>query len=274
MRILNHRLCKGDGSPYDFVRSPNQGGVIQPEYLIMHYTAGRNAESSINWLVNPGARASAHLVIGADGGITQLVAFNREAWHAGRSRWAGRVGLNKFSIGIELDNPGVLTRRVSGWFTYWGDPVDDNNVVEAVHKNGGALQGWHTYSGEQLEAAMEAANLLVQRYGLKDVLGHEDVASGRKIDPGPAFPMRSFEARVIGRKDDDPEVFETLVDLNIRLGAGTQHEKLPISPLPAGTRLEVVAQQGAWRLVDVLEPIKDETDIQGWVHGRYIQWVV
>lgn len=273
MKILNHRLCRDDGTPYDFVRSPNQSGVIEPEYLIMHYTAGRNAQSSINWLVNPQARASAHLVIGADGAITQLVALNRKAWHAGRSRWVGRAGLNNFSIGIELDNPGVLTHHASGWFTYWGDPVDDNYVVEAVHKNGGALRGWHTYNGAQLEAAIEVASLLVRRYGLKDVLGHEDVAPARKIDPGPAFSMDSFQARVIGREDDELEVFETMVDLNIRIGAGTQYDKLPVSPLPPSTRLEVVAQQGAWRLVDVLDPIKGETDVHGWVHGRFIRRV-
>ncbi len=117
MKVLNHRLHKDEGTPYDFVRSPNQSDPIEPEYLIMHYTAGRNAQSSINWLVNPQARASAHVVIGADGEITQLVAFNRKAWHAGSSQWAGRIGVNNFSIGIELDNPGALTRRSSGWFT-------------------------------------------------------------------------------------------------------------------------------------------------------------
>ena len=239
----------------------------------MHYTAGRSARSSINWLVNPNAKASAHLVIGADGSITQLVAFNRKAWHAGRSRWAGRTGLNSFSIGIELDNPGVLTRRASGWFSTWGDPVEDDNVIEAVHKNGGDLRGWHTYSGAQLEVAIEVGCLLARHYGLKEVLGHEDVAPDRKIDPGPAFPMDSFQARVIGREEDEPDVFETVTELNIRQGAGTQHEKLPVSPLQAGTRLEVVAHQGAWRLVDVLDPIVDENDVNGWVHGRYIRRV-
>lgn len=273
MKIVNHRLCKNDGTPYDFARSPNQSGVINPEYLIMHYTAGRSAQSSVNWLVSPNAKASAHLVIGADGSITQLVAFNRKAWHAGRSQWAGRSGVNSFSIGIELDNPGVLTRRGSSWFTTWGDRVDDENVIEAIHKNGGELRGWHAYNADLLEAAASVANLLVQRYGLKEVLGHEDVAPGRKTDPGPAFPMDSFQSRVLGRQDDEPEIFETIVGLNIRRGAGTQHEKLPMSPLAAGTRLEVLAQQGAWRLVDVLDPIQDENDVHGWVHGRYIRRV-
>jgi N-acetylmuramoyl-L-alanine amidase len=217
------------------------------------------------------ARASAHLVIGIDGSVTQLVAFNRKAWHAGASKWDERSGVNGFSIGIELDNPGVLTRRANGWFSAWGDPVDENDVVEAVHRNGGGLRGWCAYSPEQLETAVEAASVLIRRYELKDVLGHEDVAPSRKVDPGPAFPMGSFQARVIGRQDDEPEVFETIVALNIREGAGTRYDKLPGSPLAPGTRLEVVGQEGAWRLIDVLEEVNGDTDVQGWVHGRYIR---
>jgi hypothetical protein len=83
--------------------------------------------------------------------------------------------------------------------------------------------------------------------------------------------MESFKSRVLGRSADEPETFETTVRLNIRSGAGTQHEKLEMSPLAPGTRLEVLSQQGAWRLVDVLDPVQDEHDIHGWVHGRFIR---
>jgi N-acetylmuramoyl-L-alanine amidase len=270
MKIVNHRLCEDDGTPCNFVRSPNRGGTIEAEYLVMHYTAGRSAESSVNWLINPNANASAHVVIGADGSISQLVAFNRKAWHAGKSRWGGKTGLNGFSIGIELDNPGVLSKRNGGWFTHWGDRVDGSNVVEAVHKNGGPMRGWHAYSGLQLERAIEVASVLARHYDLKDILGHEDVSPGRKTDPGPAFPMDSFQSRVLGRIEEEPEVFKTITNLNIRRGAGTHYDKLSVSPLPTGTKLEVIATQGSWRLVDVLDTINNETDVQGWVHGRYI----
>ena len=145
MKIVNHRLCQEDGTQYEFIRSPNQSGAITPEYLIMHYTAGRSARSSINWLVNPVAKASAHLVIGTDGSVTQLVAFNRKAWHAGASHWGGRSGFNGFSIGIELDNPGILTRRGASWFSTWGDRVDEENVIEYTW-----LGAWALYPADYL----------------------------------------------------------------------------------------------------------------------------
>ena len=131
MKILQHRLSRDDGTAYPFRRSPNQsGGTIEPEYLVMHYTAGASAESSVDWLTNPDAKASAHLVVSRAGEITQLVAFNRKAWHAGVSRWAGRNGVNSFSIGIELANSGVLNRQGGGWRTEWGAEVDDAEVIE------------------------------------------------------------------------------------------------------------------------------------------------
>jgi hypothetical protein len=54
-----------------------------------------------------------------------------------------------------------------------------------------------------LGSAVELARLLTRTYSLKDVLGHEDIAPGRKVDPGPAFPMRSFRAYLFGRGGDE-----------------------------------------------------------------------
>ena len=74
--------------------------------IILHYTAGVSAQSSPRYLARPDVKASAHLVIGRLGKIIQLVSFDVEAWHAGQSSYAGRTCLNRFSIGIELDNLG------------------------------------------------------------------------------------------------------------------------------------------------------------------------
>lgn len=270
MKIIRHRLQQDDRTPYPFQATANKGGKVEPEYLVIHYTAGGSAESSVRWFVNPASRASAHLVIGRDGSITQLVAFDTIVWHAGQSFWEGRQGLNRYSLGIELDNAGPLVRHGDRWRAWFGVEYDNAEVIETVHKHETAPRGWHIYPPQQIEVALEVAGLLVRRYGLHDVVGHEDIAPGRKKDPGPAFPLESFRSRVLGRADNAYVEYETTTTLNIRTGPGTQHAPLPGSPLSQGTRVVVVAEQGVWREVDVLQPVNDINDMHGWLHGRYL----
>jgi len=202
LSIKNHKLV---GIPYK--HSPNQSGFIKPKYLVVHYTAGRSAESAITTLTTAARKASAHLVIGRDGSVTQLVPFNKKSWHAGTSEWKGLSGLNAYSIGIELDNAGKLTKTAGGaWKTWFGATIDPNDVLVAKHKNGGPLSGWHTYTPEQMEALEEVGALLFDKYGLEDAIGHDDIAPGRKTDPGPAFNMGSFRSLMVGRHNEDPEL--------------------------------------------------------------------
>lgn len=278
MKIADHRLLNDQGSSIPFQPSPNHRGALAPRFLVMHYTAGRSAESSAGWLCDPRAKASAHLVIGKEGKVIQLVPFNVVAWHAGVSSWndggTQLVGMNQYSIGIELDNPGRLVRQGGKWRALaLGIDYPDSDVLKATHKHETSPAGWHIYPQAQLDAAMEIAALLFETYHLKDVIGHDDIAPARKSDPGPAFPMESFRGRLIGRADDGPPTlsqFTTTTALNIRIGPGTQHAPILAAPLPMGTRVAVLASQGSWRQVDVLDVIGGLADIQGWVHGRYL----
>lgn len=208
MKIKNHKLVG-----IDYKRSPNQSGVITPTYLVLHYTAGRSAESAVNTLLNPKRKASAHLVIGRDGSITQLVPFNRKAWHAGKSTWKDLVGMNAYSLGIELDNCGKLEQDAAGgWKSWFGRSVPTNEVIVAKHKNGGKMTGWHTYSEEQMDSLEEVATALFDAYNLVDVIGHDDIAPGRKQDPGPAFNMTVFRAMLVGRHDEEADWEEEEVE--------------------------------------------------------------
>ena len=59
MKIVRHRLQEDDGTPIEFVGSPNRGGQLaDPRYLVMHYTAGRDLRSSVDWFANPMARCA------------------------------------------------------------------------------------------------------------------------------------------------------------------------------------------------------------------------
>lgn len=290
MRIDKHLLLRDDGSPYSFVRSPNiSKGDLKPRFLVMHYTAGGSAKESINWLANPAAKASAHVVIGRDGTVTQMVPFNRVAWHAGASKWRGIDGLNRHSIGIELDNPGRLTRGADGkWRAYFGTVYPEDQVMVATHKNEQSPSGWARYPQVQLDVALAMAKELVRTYGLEEVVGHEDISPGRKQDPGPAFPMREFAAAAMGKLPEaaptpvtpgpSPVVVgapthATTTVLKIRGGPGGTFGEVSGSPLPQGTPLVVIATQGEWRQVVVPGPVRGQTELHGWVHGGYLRAV-
>ncbi len=102
-----------------------------------------------------GVRVAPHLLIERGGELTQFVAFNRRAWHAGQSSWRGRNGCNGFSIGIELE---------------------------------GAVAS--AYSAVQYEVLLDVLAALMRRYpriNASAIVGHNEIAPERKFDPGPHF---------------------------------------------------------------------------------------
>lgn len=203
MKIKNHRLYDDNDTPVNYVESPNRGGPFNPRFLVMHYTAGGSAAGAVSWLTSPTSKASAHLVIGRDGEVTQLIPFNRVAWHADPSSWQGLSGLNQHSIGIELDNAGKLQKDEQGnWHAWFNRVYPPEEVIVAKHKHQDQPAGWHTFTEKQLERAFEIALLLAKKYNLQSILGHEDVSPERKQDPGPAFPMATLQGRLLGRSEN------------------------------------------------------------------------
>lgn len=263
MEIKQHRL-KGDGITYR--ETPNKGGDLEHRYLVFHYTAGRSAQSSIDHLCSPAAKASAHAVIARDGAITQLAPFNIKTWHAGISQWNGLSGLNSYSIGIEMDNAGPLNKVGNRYVAWFGGEYPEDEVLFARHKYETSERYWHTYTEAQITKALALAGLLVKQYGLEDVLGHEDIARGRKTDPGPAFPLGSIRSRVLGRADDEPAHYRvTATSLNIRSGPGVEFEKVA-PPLKKGTEVVLLEAGDRWSRVEV----PGTRDIEGWVNNQYI----
>lgn len=102
-----------------------------------------------------GLRVSAHFVVHRNGDLTQCVSCERRAWHAGVSNFFGRQRCNDFSIGIELEGS------------------DDEPFADA-----------------QYETLLALAAELWQRYPLRAVAGHSDIAPGRKTDPGSGFDWK------------------------------------------------------------------------------------
>ena len=270
MNITDHFLYNDEGQRVPYYPTPNKGKKLEPVFLVMHYTAATTAASTLSWFQKKEAKASAHLVIDRDGRVYQFAPFNVVTWHAGQSNWHGINGLNQYAIGIELVNGGKLLRTQSGWICPVDRrPVPIEDVILARHPNETSEAGWHEYTSQQIEAAVNIGALLARKYNLQDVMGHEDIAPYRKCDPGPAFPMGSFRSRVLGRRQDDLETLQTSTAVNIRSGAGSEYSPL-CAALPAGIRVQVLRRSGNWSCVSVLEPVHNLNDLEGWIYSKYL----
>lgn len=169
-----------------FYPTPNQGGLMprKPRAIILHYTASTNLETTLRWLQSPLASVSAHFLIDQKGNVFQLVGCDEVAWHAGVSEWKGISNLNDDSIGIELLNAGRIENGEIG----------GKDVALAFHKNGGNEAYWERYPAAQLKACRELIKAIRKQYPtIQDVIGHDDVSPGRKIDPGPLLPGSLYD---------------------------------------------------------------------------------
>lgn len=200
MKLRSHKI---DGIPYQAAKLI--GGVIAPSIVILHDTAGSlNSGSSRDYL-SASSAVSVHFVIERDGTVTQLVPTNRRAAHAGQSTWQGRSGCNDFSIGIEIVNPGRLTRVAGGGAVSWfGQDFGYGEYrladIETPQHGRGT---WMAYTPEQIEALIALLEALFAGIKtLQDITTHWYVSPGRKVDTNPLFPLESLRARILGR--DDP----------------------------------------------------------------------
>lgn len=203
--VTNDRLLIG-GRAVPFERSPNCGGRIEPHMIVLHDTAGRlDSGSSVSWLCNPKAGASAHFVVERDGSVTQLVDCDRAAWHAGKSAWRGRQGLNAWSIGIEIVNPGALTLRGDKAVAWFGQSWPLNACQEIETPEHGRAW-WLPYTPQQTEAVHSIIRALSAAYPtITEVVGHYHIAPRRKVDPGPHWPMAQSQSLLADRVAPDPE---------------------------------------------------------------------
>lgn len=160
-------------------RPPGQ----QPELLVIHNISLPPGEfggacieqlftNCLDWNAHPffeeirGLRVSAHLLIRRDGELLQFVSFADRAWHAGKSCHAGRDNCNDYSIGIELEG------------------TDDVPYSEAQYA--------------QLLSVTRALLSTYPRLRGRDIVGHADIAPGRKTDPGPAFDWARYRRGLEG----------------------------------------------------------------------------
>ena len=123
--------------------------------------------NTLDWDADPyfstirGLMVSAHFVVRRDGAVLQFVSTRDRAWHAGKSSWNGRENCNDWSIGIELEG----------------------------------LEG-DAFEAAQYDALARLLRAIDAERGIRQVVGHEHVAPGRKSDPGPGFDWPALAARL------------------------------------------------------------------------------
>lgn len=127
-------------------------GEFDNDYIEQFFTNQLDFDAHPYFKTIQDMEVSAHLLIKRDGSIIQFVPFDKRAWHAGESNFNGRANCNDFSIGIELEG------------------TDDIAYTDAQY--------------EHLNAVIKT---LKSHYPINNIVGHNDIAPGRKTDPGVSF---------------------------------------------------------------------------------------
>lgn len=122
------------------------------------FTGNLPADAHPEFRERAGLKVSAHLLIRRDGEVVQFVPFNHRAWHAGRSSWQGREACNDYSIGIECEGTDEV-------------PYEDSQYARLR---------------ELLPMLLESYSAITP----DRIVGHSDVAPGRKTDPGASFDWK------------------------------------------------------------------------------------
>ncbi len=129
------------------------------KFIIIHYTGMKKQTEAIKRLSDSKSKVSSHYFIKNKGEILNLVPDLHSAWHAGKSSWKNYKSLNKYSIGIEINNPG--------------------------HD-----YGYKKFTTKQILSLIKLLRYLKKKYKIKkkNILGHSDISPDRKSDPGEKFP--------------------------------------------------------------------------------------
>jgi N-acetylmuramoyl-L-alanine amidase len=147
--------------------SPNFGNrsVDEPSIIVLHYTSMDTWQAALDRLCDPKFEVSSHYLVTEEGVIYRLVQEDKRAWHAGASSWRNVRDVNSASIGIEIAN-----------------------------------QGDRPFTKPQMAAVSTLCQWIRSRYDIpqQNVIGHSDVAPGRKPDPGWFFDWKGLAADGVG----------------------------------------------------------------------------
>ena len=140
-------------------------GMRKPNIVVIHYTAQKSCEQTLQTFTKAATQVSAHYVICKDGTLHHMLNDYLRAWHAGSGKWGNNNDVNSSSIGIEIDNNGLDSFSLAQLNTLYG-------VLAFIKK---------------------AYNIPTSNF-----IGHSDIAPSRKTDPGVLFPWKSLAEKGYG----------------------------------------------------------------------------
>lgn len=176
----------GNAIPSQWVGTVNVN-LRKPNYVIIHFTAQDSVQQTLHTFTVVPTQVSAHYVIAKNGTVYHMLNDYMRAWHAGVSKWGSITDMNSCSIGIEIDNNG-------------NEP----------------------YNTQQINSLLLLLAQLKKAYNIPQAnfIGHQDIAPGRKPDPGPYFPWAALADRGFGYWSDyivvpAPKNFDYMIALKL-----------------------------------------------------------
>ena len=254
-------------------------GALKASYIVLHNTMGGSASGSIKFLNEKTNGYGYHFIIDRDGTVFQTAPLDRITRHAGLSNWRGWDNLNGFSIGVSLANYGPLKLKRGSYENEYGGQVEDGDVFpnQVSHYNGATKYsggGWERYPDAQVEAALRVCRAISDRLHIRDIVRHDDVAIGRKVDTGPALKLEPFTELIGDRSAELLNRWRTVTPgdtLTIR--AHHSHRGSPLDYLADKSEIFVLSKSyyrqrpGKWWLIS-----KDGFERTGFVHSDYLEF--
>lgn len=187
------------------------------KYIVLHYTVG-DEKSTLKWFNNEKSFVSSHYLINKSGTIKRLVQESDKSFHAGVSQWGAAKLLNESSIGIEIENTGA-----------------------------------EAFESEQIESCIKLCKEIMKTYDIPatSVIGHSDIATLRKSDPGMFFPWEKLAKHGIGKwykeiklQNEDKIIFASkeFIEDYIDTRKGLFNENVELSPRQKV--IQSIAQKG------------------------------
>ncbi|MBB5266964.1 N-acetylmuramoyl-L-alanine amidase [Algibacter amylolyticus] len=161
------------------VKESQNFSMRKPNFIVIHHTDQESCEQTYRTFALKRTQVSSHYVICDDGSITQMLNDLLRGWHAGNSSWGNVTDLNSVSIGIELDNDGE-----------------------------------EPFSYAQINNLMWLLEHLSEKYKIpkQNIIGHADVAPGRKVDPSALFPWKTLADSGFGIWYDETKLNDLVLD--------------------------------------------------------------